>query len=122
MNERIRALRKHLGLTQKEFGERIGLKQNTVALIESGKRNTSEQTVLAICYAFQTNEKWLRTGAGSMLRTEPDDELDALIKKYHLSPESKIIIEKFISLKPADRDMVAAYITQVADAIRDSAQ
>ena len=41
LNKRIRKLRKILDLTQKEFGERIGMKQNTIALIEGG-RSTSE--------------------------------------------------------------------------------
>ena len=56
LNGRIRQLRGFLGLTQTEFGEKIGLKQNTVALIESG-RNTSDQSILAICNAFGVNEK-----------------------------------------------------------------
>ena len=42
MNERIRKLRKTLDLTQTIFAERIGLKQNSIALIESGKRNISD--------------------------------------------------------------------------------
>ena len=44
MHERIRKLRKTLELTQQEFGERIGMKRNSIALIEGG-RNTSEQTI-----------------------------------------------------------------------------
>ena len=45
MNERIKQIRRELGLTQQEFAERIGLKQNSIALIESGKRNISCQSV-----------------------------------------------------------------------------
>jgi transcriptional regulator with XRE-family HTH domain len=55
MNERIRKLRRILDLTQREFGERIGMKQNTIALIEGG-RNTSDQTIMAICKEFNVNE------------------------------------------------------------------
>ena len=66
MNERIKRIRHELGLTQTEFAKRIGLKQNSMALIESGKRNTSAQTILSICREFGVNENWLRTGDGEM--------------------------------------------------------
>lgn len=73
MNERIKKLRKTLDLTQAEFGRRIGVKQNTVALIEGG-RNTSDQTIFAICREFNVSETWLRTGEGDMFRTRSRDE------------------------------------------------
>jgi len=114
MNERIRKLRDALGLTQKEFGEKIGLKQNTVAVIESGKRETSDQTVLAICRAFNVNEEWLRNGAGEMRNVDASDELEALAKRYDLSVQSQIIVEKFVSLSQADQAAVARYIKEVA--------
>ena len=52
MNTRIKFLRKNSGLTQEKFAERIGLKQNSIALIESGKRNISDQTILSICREY----------------------------------------------------------------------
>ena len=64
MNERIKQIRKDAGLTQEKFAERIGLKQNSIALIESGKRTPSEQTVLSICREFKVRQEWLRTGDG----------------------------------------------------------
>lgn len=66
MNERIKRIRHELGLTQTEFAKRIGLKQNSMALIESGKRNTSTQAILSICREYGVNENWLRTGDGEM--------------------------------------------------------
>lgn len=66
MNIRIKKLRKELDLTQQAFAERIGLKQNSIALIESGKRNISTQAILSICREFNVNEEWLRTGVGEM--------------------------------------------------------
>ncbi len=66
MNERIKKIRKNLDLTQHEFAEKIGLKQNSIALIESGKRNISDRSILSICREFKVNEIWLRTGDGDM--------------------------------------------------------
>ena len=64
MNIRIKKVRRFFDLTQQAFAERIGLKQNSIALIESGKRNVSDQTLLAICREFGVSEIWLRTGEG----------------------------------------------------------
>ena len=40
--ERLKYLRKTLKMTQKDFGEKIGLKANTVSDIENGKYNLKE--------------------------------------------------------------------------------
>lgn len=74
MNGRIKKLRKALKLTQQEFAERIGMKQNSIALIESGKRNISSQATLAICREFDVNEDWLRNGNGEMFIEKTRDE------------------------------------------------
>ena len=116
MNTRIRKVRKALDLTQQEFGERIGMKQNTIALIEGG-RNTSEQTIFAICREFNVNEEWLRTGKGEMFLPETNGELEALVKKYNLSYGEKIIIEKFVKMTEADRQAVLNYCIEIANAL-----
>ena len=64
--ERVKAVRKSSNLTQEAFASRLGLKQNSVALIESEKRNASDQVVLSICREFGIRESWLRFGEGEM--------------------------------------------------------
>ena len=66
MNERIRLLRKELGLNQSDFGNKIGVKQGTVAGYESGARTPLDAVVSSICREFDVNEEWLRTGKGEM--------------------------------------------------------
>lgn len=66
MNERIRLLRKELGLNQSDFGNKIGVKQGTVAGYESGARTPLDAVVSSICREFDVNEGWLRTGEGEM--------------------------------------------------------
>lgn len=71
---RIRQIRKEHGLTQAEFGRRIGITDASCSLIESGRNNPSGQTVRAICREFGVNEEWLRTGEGQkeVLPTDED--------------------------------------------------
>lgn len=67
MNERIRELRKALGLTQQEFADRLGVKRNTIAQYETGRNSPIEAVITSICREFNVNEEWLRTGQGDML-------------------------------------------------------
>ena len=64
MQERIKILRKSLGLTQKQFAEKIGVKQNTVAQYEIGRNIPTDMAINLICREFNVNEIWLRTGVG----------------------------------------------------------
>ncbi len=66
MKDRIKAVRKGADLTQTAFGEKIGLSQNYIALIEAGQRNPSDRAIRDICREFSVNEVWLRTGVGEM--------------------------------------------------------
>lgn len=66
MNNRIRELRKVLGLSQKEFGEKIGLKQNAVSYMEKNGSTVTEQNIKSICLQYSINEEWLRNGSGKM--------------------------------------------------------
>lgn len=68
MKERIRQLRKELGLNQTDFGERIGVKQGSVAGYESGARTPIDAVITSICREFDVNEDWLRTGEGEMFK------------------------------------------------------
>lgn len=65
-NERVRALRKGLGLTLQAFGDRLGVTRATVSRIENGVNNLSDQMVVSICREYGVSEAWLRDGDGEM--------------------------------------------------------
>ena len=50
LSDRIKEVRAHTGLSATDFGAKIGIKKSSVSLLESGKNNPSERTILAICY------------------------------------------------------------------------
>ena len=58
----IKSIRESTGLTQEEFGKRIGAARNTIANYETGNRNPSNTAINSICREFNITEKWLRTG------------------------------------------------------------
>lgn len=80
MGERIKELRKALGLTQQEFADRIKVKRNTVATYEMGRSTPSDAAISLICREFNVNENWLRTGEGQMfIQVSRDEEIAAFI-------------------------------------------
>lgn len=120
LDKRIKKLRRTLDLTQQEFGDRIGVKRNTIATYEGGRSTPIDSVVALICREFDVNEEWLRTGNGEMFNPSPDSELDLLAKKYGLSHNARVMIEKFINLKPDQQDAVIHYIKEVASSLDDS--
>ena len=60
----MKEIRKAKKLSQEAFGEKLGITKSSVSLLESGKNNPSEQTIMLICKEFGINEVWLRTGEG----------------------------------------------------------
>ena len=78
--DRIKTVRKTARLTQQEFAEKLGLKQNTIATYEMGKTSPSERTLSDICRVFNVDPCWLETGEGEMFRAESADaELTRLV-------------------------------------------
>ena len=76
MHERIKELRKALGLTQQKFADGMGVKQNTIAQYESGRNAPIDAVVTLICRTYGVNETWLRTGEGEMFQPKSrNDEL-----------------------------------------------
>ena len=120
IGDRIKKLRKMLDLTQQKFGERIGIKGNTVAQYELGRNEPIDAVLSLICREFNVNEEWLRNGEGEMFKPAPSDVLDQLASEYNLSNASYIAIEKFVNLKPEKRNELIEFFLEVSKAILES--
>lgn len=68
MQDRIKALRKELGLTQEEFAAKLGIKRGALANYEVGRNEPIDAVVRLICTTFGVDEIWLTTGVGEMFR------------------------------------------------------
>ena len=78
--DRIKTARKTARLTQQEFAEKLGLKQNHIATYDMRKTSPSERTLSDICRVFNVDPCWLETGEGEMFRAESADaELTRLV-------------------------------------------
>ena len=120
IGDRIKRVRKYLDLTQREFGERIGLKGNTIAQYELGRSNPVDSALSLMIREYNINEEWLRTGEGEMFKAAPTDVLDQLASEYNLSNASYIVVEKFVNLKPEKRNELIEFFLEVSKAIIES--
>ena len=76
MKDRLKQLRKSLGITQQEFADKIGIKRNSYANYETGRNTPIDAIILSICREFKVNENWLRTGDGEMfVKMDKETEL-----------------------------------------------
>lgn len=66
IGERVKTLRKELGLTLEKFANPIGIHRGSLSAIENDKSGMSDRTLLAICREYGVSEGWLRDGVGEM--------------------------------------------------------
>lgn len=113
MNQRIKSVRSALGLNQTEFGERIGVKQTTIAGYENGSRAPMDAIIASICREFGVSETWLRTGDGEMfLQSDPDDEIDRILAQISASDDELIrrIIRAYWRLDEKEKAAISKLI------------
>lgn len=94
--DRIKAVRKALGLTQDEFSSRIAIKRNTLAVIETQKRATSELVIKSICREFGVNLDYLLHGEEPMFAPKDVTALDKI--EQHLTGDNPFVKAVFMEL------------------------
>ena len=118
MNERIKELRKALGLTLEKFGECLGVSRAALSNIENGNRSVTDQMFRSVCREFSVNEKWLRTGEGDMFQI-PDDEDAALVSEILENPDDKFyqmllnMVRTYKQLSPESKKVAENFIDQL---------
>ena len=104
--ERVKEVRKTLGLTLEKFGERLGLKKNAISQIETGKNALTEQNVKAICREFGVDYMWLTTGEGEIFVENDDDFMERIDRIMAGENETRKNIFKAL-LYASDEDIEA---------------
>lgn len=121
MENRIKILRKELNLTQEKFGERLGMKKNSISQIENGVNALTEQLLVSICREFNVNEDWLRNGTGEMFIEVPEEaEFEAAAAE--LSKNNDVLsmqaVIQYWKLDEASKEAVRKYVKNLCDNIK----
>ncbi len=114
MKDRIKQIRKAAGLTQYEFGERLGYAPSSAASWEKkDAQMPPDTTILLICKTFHVREEWLRTGEGEMYEQNAHTILDQLAEEYRLGPAGRMIVDA--ALKMYDIGGERAFVEMIRD-------
>ena len=97
MNERVREVRKKLGLTLEKFGSQLGVSKVAISRIENGINNVTEQMCKSICREFNVNETWLRTGKGEMFIPQTQNQEIIDFANRIMSDEDESFRKRFVS-------------------------
>ena len=98
MKDRIARVRKLLGLSQRQFGERIGVQRGTVTNYELGRNIPTETVRQMICREFGVRREWLETGGGEMFESGNRYEQLWKMSENYLQDENEVFRRNLIAV------------------------
>ena len=124
MNERIKGVRKSLGLTLEKFGKALGVTKQTMSRIENGVNNVTDQMFLSVCRVYNVNEDWLRNGTGEMFN-KPSDEVgyyaEFLLEQDDVDSGLRLLIidmiKAYVDLDDISKEVFMRYVNNLKDNI-----
>jgi transcriptional regulator with XRE-family HTH domain len=96
--DRLKRIRKELGIKQGDFAARIGLKQGSYSDIENEKEILTDRNMKLICLEFGVNMDWLRHGGDG-----------PAFKNQELAPDERELLDLYEKLVPENRKEVRDY-------------
>lgn len=113
--ERIKEIRKTLGLTLEKFGEKLGVTKTAISRIEKGERGLTEQMTKSICREFNVDYIWLTTEQGKMF-VENDNEFRKKIDRIMASEDDtrKILFKSLVDASDDDIATIKKFIKNTA--------
>ena len=73
VNDRLKAVRTALKLSQRDFSKGIFLNQSSYARIEQGKISINERIIELVCTKYNVNKTFLKDGKSKMFSGSPPD-------------------------------------------------
>ena len=117
----IRALRNELGLSQTEFGARLGVSRDVINNIENDRVPLKPALAKLICSQFNVDPDWLETGEGDMF-LHSDEVTDLFEFAADLFQNKSLawvrcLCEYVAQLTPEEQEAAARHIEAIAEMI-----
>ena len=80
VKDRLKQLRKELGIKQRELAERLGVDVSLIGKWETGQQSIPKSRLKHIYREFHVRPEWMENGEGAMF--EPNSEEDAAIRSF----------------------------------------
>ncbi len=115
--ERIKAVRKELGLTLEKFGEKLGAKKNTMSAIETGRNSLTDQMARSICREYNVDYDYLMYGEGDMFTDLPKTIVDELCMQFDLDDFDRAVVEMYLDLPAELRQAIKAKVKDMVQKV-----
>ncbi len=114
INDRVKILRKELGLTLDKFGEHLGVKKAVLSQIENNKSSVTERMLKSICREFSVDYIWLTTGEGEMFLDADDTILEKIDRIMVGENEfAKNVFKAFAKLEQSEWEVLEKIIKNI---------
>lgn len=115
--ERIKAIRKELGLTLEKFGEKLGVTKTTISRIEKGVNNLTDQMARSICREYNVDYDYLMYGEGDMFTDLPKTIVDELCMQFDLDDFDRAVVEMYLDLPAELRQVIKAKVKDMVQKV-----
>lgn len=115
LGNRIKEIRKGLGLTMKAFGNSLGLSESAISRIESGSANPSDGIVKLICSKYHVDYFWLTEGIGEPFLDDIDAIVDELAAEKGYDAKTVELVKRLFSLPEEQFNLVMQVIENLKD-------
>ena len=85
MGQRLKLIRKALGLTQEQLAQRLGVGKTALSMVETGKARLSNRNKNILVQEFNVSPEWLESGEGEMFNADP-----SLVKAFSLKTDNSL--------------------------------
>lgn len=115
--ERIKAIRKELGLTLEKFGEKLGVGKTAISKIEKNERNLTDQMAKSICREYNVDYDYLMYGEGDMFTDLPKTIVDKLCMQFDLDDFDRAVVEMYLDLPAELRQAIKAKVKDMVQKV-----
>lgn len=87
LHKRVKEVRSLLKMSQKDFGEKLGVSRDVIANIEYNRVEPQKIFIQHLCATFSVNQDWLETGRGNVFVNNSKNLSEALRIFEALNPD-----------------------------------
>lgn len=121
IGERIRSVRKNLGLSQVEFAKGINISRQQIGLLEKDERTLTDRTLNDMVREYGISRDYILTGEGEMfMDLDKSSEIVNYIRELCENDQEKadLVIETykmFIDLSTKDKKIINALVKSLVE-------
>lgn len=114
--ERIKELRKELGVTQTAFGKKLGVSVDVIKNLEYNRTTPSEIFLDHICEVYHANREYLDGKSDEMFLKPSDDAqlVELLLDQANASPAVRSLLHSWLQLPPDKRKILEDFAEDFA--------